>query len=50
MPKNLQIILLTGGCGFIGSAVMRRLIQHTPHKVVNVDALTHAEQPIAPRV
>jgi dTDP-glucose 4,6-dehydratase len=35
-------ILLTGGCGFIGSAVVRHLIAHTGHSVVNVDKLTYA--------
>lgn len=35
-------ILLTGGAGFIGSAVVRELIAHTPHAVVNVDCLTYA--------
>jgi dTDP-glucose 4,6-dehydratase len=35
-------ILLTGGCGFIGSAVVRRLIRHTDHTVVNVDVMTYA--------
>jgi dTDP-glucose 4,6-dehydratase len=40
-----KTILLTGGCGFIGSAMVRHLIQHTPHTVVNVDALTYAGHP-----
>ena len=35
-------VLLTGGCGFIGSAVVRRLIRHTSHDVVNVDVMTYA--------
>jgi dTDP-glucose 4,6-dehydratase len=35
-------ILLTGGCGFIGSAVVRRLIRHTDHAVVNVDKMTYS--------
>ena len=35
-------ILVTGGAGFIGSAVIRYLIQHTTHSVVNVDKLTYA--------
>jgi dTDP-glucose 4,6-dehydratase len=35
-------ILLTGGCGFIGSAVVRHIITHTNHTVVNVDKLTYA--------
>ena len=35
-------ILLTGGCGFIGSAVIRHLIRATGHVVVNVDKMTYA--------
>lgn len=35
-------ILVTGGAGFIGSALVRHLIQHTSHKVINVDKLTYA--------
>src|SRR5579864_3888938 len=35
-------ILLTGGCGFIGSAVIRHLIRHTGHVVINVDKMTYA--------
>lgn len=35
-------ILVTGGAGFIGSAVIRHLIEHTDHRVVNVDKLTYA--------
>ncbi|MBU6498640.1 MAG: dTDP-glucose 4,6-dehydratase [Rhodospirillales bacterium] len=40
-------ILLTGGCGFIGSAVVRRLIAASDHIVVNVDKLTYAASPEA---
>ena len=35
-------ILITGGAGFIGSAVVRHIIQHTSHRVINVDKLTYA--------
>lgn len=38
-------ILVTGGCGFIGSAVVRHLIHHTKHSVVNVDVLTYSASP-----
>lgn len=35
-------ILVTGGAGFIGSAVIRHLINDLEHEVVNVDKLTYA--------
>ncbi|MCQ4308577.1 dTDP-glucose 4,6-dehydratase [Pseudomonas stutzeri] len=35
-------ILVTGGAGFIGSALIRHLIQDTPHSVLNLDKLTYA--------
>jgi len=35
-------ILVTGGAGFIGSAVVRHLIQHTDSRVLNLDKLTYA--------
>lgn len=35
-------ILITGGAGFIGSAVIRHIINNTDHNVVNVDKLTYA--------
>jgi len=34
--------LITGGAGFIGSAVIRYLIQNTNHEVINIDKLTYA--------
>ena len=35
-------ILVTGGAGFIGSAVVRHLINDTDHQVLNLDKLTYA--------
>jgi len=37
-----KTFLITGGAGFIGSAVVRELIQNSTHRVVNVDKLTYA--------
>jgi dTDP-glucose 4,6-dehydratase len=51
IPKNLISkdisggplrILVTGGAGFIGSAVIRHIIQNTEHHVLNIDKLTYA--------
>ncbi len=38
-------ILVTGGAGFIGSALVRHLVADTEHQVVNVDLLTYAGNP-----
>ncbi|MDC0975671.1 dTDP-glucose 4,6-dehydratase [Alphaproteobacteria bacterium] len=35
-------LLVTGGAGFIGSAIIRHIIYNTHHSVVNVDKLTYA--------
>ena len=37
-----KTILVTGGAGFIGSAVVRHIIENTQDCVVNVDKLTYA--------
>ncbi len=40
--RAIQRLLLTGGAGFIGSAVVRYVIEHTNTTLLNVDALTYA--------
>ncbi|GGW82207.1 dTDP-glucose 4,6-dehydratase [Alteromonas halophila] len=37
-----KTILVTGGAGFIGSAVIRHIINDTPHTAINLDKLTYA--------
>ena len=37
-----RTVLVTGGAGFIGSAVVRHLLAATGHRVVTLDALTYA--------
>jgi dTDP-glucose 4,6-dehydratase len=41
----MSCILLTGGFGFIGSAVVRHLLATTGARIVNIDAMTYAASP-----
>src|ERR1700722_6073231 len=38
-------ILITGGAGFIGSALIRRALRFTNHTILNLDKLTYASNP-----
>ena len=38
-------ILVTGGCGFIGSNLVRHLLESPEHEVLNIDKLTYAGNP-----
>ena len=38
----MESVLVTGGCGFIGSCFIRMLIRETDYSVINLDALTYA--------
>ena len=41
--KNFKCILITGGAGFIGSHLVRRMVNKYPNsQIVNLDALTYA--------
>ena len=38
----MKTVIITGGAGFIGSAVIRHLIEHSDYRVINFDKLTYA--------
>ena len=35
-------VLITGGCGFIGSAMIRHMLRETDYEIVNIDKMTYA--------
>ncbi|MCU0427038.1 MAG: dTDP-glucose 4,6-dehydratase [Candidatus Kapabacteria bacterium] len=37
-----ETLLVTGGAGFIGSNFVHFMLAHTPHTIINLDALTYA--------
>jgi len=43
--SDTKLILVTGGMGFIGSAVIRHILSSTDNHVVNIDNLTYAGNP-----
>ena len=40
--RNINTVIVTGGAGFIGSAVVRQFINEMDITVVNIDVLTYA--------
>jgi dTDP-glucose 4,6-dehydratase len=42
LETNTVKLLVTGGVGFIGSAVIRHIITNTQDEVVTLDTLTYA--------
>jgi dTDP-glucose 4,6-dehydratase len=38
-------LLVTGGCGFIGSNFIHHMLKNTEHKIINLDALTYSGNP-----
>jgi dTDP-glucose 4,6-dehydratase len=45
MPQSTihsKTIVVTGGAGFIGSALVRHLVLNTAHRVINIDKLTYS--------
>jgi len=42
MRRNIKRVLITGGAGFIGSALIRFLMNKTKISVLNIDKLTYA--------
>ena len=43
----MKRVLITGGSGFIGSALIRYIINQTQDSVINIDKLTYAANQLA---
>lgn len=41
----METLIITGGCGFIGSNLVRMILSETPYHIINIDALTYAGKP-----
>jgi dTDP-glucose 4,6-dehydratase len=45
-PRQYECVIVTGGCGFIGSNYIRWLLTHHPDThIINIDSLTYAGNP-----
>ena len=42
-----QTVLVTGGCGFIGTNLVRSLVESGKYRVLNLDTLTYAANPLS---
>lgn len=42
-----QTVIVTGGCGFIGTNLVRLLLHSGAYRLVNLDALTYAANPLS---
>ena len=42
MKKQFKKLLVTGGCGFIGTNFIRLLLKERQYEIINLDALTYA--------
>tara|TARA_B100001063_G_C16771790_1_gene562127 strand:- start:1579 stop:2643 length:1065 start_codon:yes stop_codon:yes gene_type:complete len=47
MKLNYDRFLITGGCGFIGSSLIRNLVKKTNISIINIDKMTYASNILA---